>query len=199
MMAILKKIKWWMWVLLYVLLVISLTVIEIVRPPNSYQTTDASLYRVYPKGFDVEIVELANAVFPTEIEEHFENTSYSLSYDAWGGGSEMWLEFTIQDPGLYLAHKAEVLAGNETTPFRYDDSFEEYAIADKAYRETTDEGTHYLITTDILKVLFCDEKQTIIYVAVYFPVPTLKMYLPSDFIYFERFSIDVSELPSYYS
>jgi hypothetical protein len=144
----------------------------------------------------VEIVELAHRVFPAEIEEHFENVSYSVYYDAWLGGSEMWLEFTIRDTDLYLAHKAEVLAGNETTPFRYDDSFEAYTIEDALYTATSSEGKVYVYYADFLQVLFCDESQTIAYSALSIP---REEYHPSLFVYFERFSIDVSELPSYYS
>ena len=195
-MVLMKKLKWWMWVLLCVFLIFTLLIFTNSLPPPGYQTTDVSLYRVYPKRFDVKIVELAHRVFPAEIEEHFENVSYSVYYDPWFGGSEMWLEFTIQDPVLYLAHKAEVLSGNETTPFRYDDSFEAYTIEGALYKTTTSQGQVYVFYADFLQVLFCDESQTVVYSAL-----SIKHteYLPSDFVYFERFSIDVSELPSYYS
>ena len=70
-MVLMKKLKWWMWVLLCVFLIFTLLIFTNSLPPPGYQTTDVSLYRVYPKRFDVKIVELAHRVFPAEIEEHY--------------------------------------------------------------------------------------------------------------------------------
>ena len=160
-----------------------------------YKTTDISLYKVYPKFNSKAIASLAEGLFPSELEEHYENVSYSFTLNRWGGGDEIWLEFHIADFDQYLAHKEGALAGNRTKPFRYDPSFEEYAVEDTVY--CGGENREYIELATVLKVLFQDETQTVIYCAYLLQGPMVYSN-PSDYVYFERFSIVPSDFPPLY-
>ena len=161
-----------------------------------YKTTDVSLYKVYPKFNSKDIATLADRLFPSELEEYYENVTYSFTLNHWGGGDEIWLEFHIADSDKYRSHKTETLEGNETKPFLYDPSFEEYAVEDTVY--SGGENGEYIELATVLKVLFQDETQTVIYCAYLLQGPMLYS-SPSDYVYFTRFSIDPSDFPALYA
>ena len=161
-----------------------------------YKTTDVSLYRVYPKFNSKAIATLADRLFPSELEEYYENVTYYFTLNHWGGGDEIWLEFHIADPDEYRSHKTETLEGNETKPFHYDASFEEYAVEDTVY--SGGENGEYIELATVLKVLFQDETQTVIYCAYLVQGPMLYS-VTSDYVYFTRFCIDPSDFPPLYA
>jgi hypothetical protein len=109
--------------------------------------------------------------------------------------SEVWLEFKIKDTNQYLTYKKTVLAENETTPFKYDTSFDEWALEDTIY--TGGDNEEYLELATMLKVLFHDESQTVIYIALLIEGPMI-YHSSEEFIYFERFSIDITDYPRLY-
>ena len=160
-----------------------------------YQTSDLSLYNAYPKFYEKNIAELTDLLFPNEIEDYFKNPIYSFRLDKLDGAFEEWLEFRIEDTDQYLKYKEDILLENKTEPFKYDASFEAWTLEDTIY--TGGDNEEYLELATILKVLFHDKSQTVIYIALRIEGPML-YHSPAEFIYFQRFSIDISNYPRLY-
>ena len=162
---------------------------------DPYQTSDITLYKDYPKLFTKEIAELTDRLFPDKIEDFFADPMYSFSLSKLDSASEVWLEFNIEDTEQYWTYKKTILLENEASPFKYDVTFDEWALEDTIY--TGGDNEEYLELATMLKVLFHDETQTVIYIALLIEGPMI-YHLPEEFIYFERFSIDITDYPRLY-
>ena len=161
----------------------------------TYQTSNLSRYKDYPKFHKKNIAALTDRLFPNEIEEYFKNPKYSFRLDKSDGAFEEWLEFSIEDTNQYLKYKENVLLGNKTEPFKHDTSFDVWILEDTVYTERDKE--EYLAIANILKVLFHDESHTVIYIALRIDGPML-LHSPTEFVYFQRFSVDISSYPPLY-
>lgn len=146
-----------------------------------YENTDIARYGEYPEPdsfffglydrWSQKPVALINDFFPGGISENFSEIQYRVyaeNVDAYG--FEAYLEFTIEDRTEFEAYIRNVIGDNPTHPFRYDNRFQEYKIADIFSlddTEITDEGKqHYIGWADIRKILYSEEEQRIIYVAL---------------------------------
>ena len=159
------------------------------------RTEDPAKYGDYTRAYNHKAFEeFTSKLLPEKLEEYFENVEYSCMLNQTGGEChEVFLQFNITDAGTYFSYKQSVLGENETKPFYYDESCEQFALFDDFCKDTGDTpDVIFLYEIEILKVLFCDETQTVTYFAIYSP-NTSPVYRPSYFLYFEKFEIDVTE------
>lgn len=165
--------------------------------PRQYTTTDIANYGKYTGNSDNESVrEFICSFFPQKIEEDFSDVTYS--YRAQKNDTyafEAYLSFTIEDPKKYEDFVDEYSYGGQLTEFRYDEQYQEHTIKDvfePNYPESDEEKGISIGYAKIGKILFCNEKQEIIFIA-------LGVYdggmARTDFltVFFDRFNIDPLE------
>lgn len=174
----------------------------------TYVTTDIANYKKYDGTSDKDAVEeLINSFFPYEIQDNFEDVTYTYKAQKCGVYSfEAYLEFTIDDPEEYeyfVKSHVKWIVGQE---FPYDSSFTEYTISDVIQPNVAD--TEQLINNepishgfkedfnieycDIRKILCCPEEQRIIFVAICVGEDALTS---TEFLctFFDRFDISPRE------
>ena len=159
---------------------------------------DPAQYGNYLK--EKEFKKFATALLPEKLEDYFENVEYSCLLNYLDSGNEVFLRFDITDTDKYYAYKQSVLGENETTTFYYDENWEQFALFDEFSMDesSSNPGEVVLSYIKILKVLFCDKTQSVIYVAIHSPYSS-PVYHSSRFVYFTKCGIPLCITEEYHS
>ena len=165
---------------------------------EQYVTTDLKDYGHYTGNYNNEWVEdFINAIFPLEISECFSDVKYS--YRAEKGDTfafEAYLEVEIKEYDVYEEVLESYIGDAKGTEFVYDSSYNEVVYYDyfevRNESKEADNGDYHIGEAYIGKILYCEEEQKIIFVAlgVYDGGWTTTDFLN---VYFQRFNIDPFE------
>ena len=151
----------------------------LVKNPK-YETTDLAEYGVVEGTNQKSEAEKLIDFFPNKIEDYFEDVTYSFkSEKTWVYSFEAYLEFTISDTEQYEYFRKSTVKWYVGQPFEYDTSYTEYIISDIIQPSFSDEvlesnrvlyqgnERHFSIDNcDVRKMLFNDEEQRVIFVAI---------------------------------
>lgn len=149
--------------------------------PADYETRDIADYGKYVGHSEEYMYDYIGRFFPAEISEHYQDITYvfrSRAVDVYG--FEAYLEFVIEDDGLFKAHVQSATEGLVSGTFHYDPSFQEYILRssetgmvydhimlgrlqDNIYGPGTCYGIDY---ADIAKILVDHDAHRIIYIAM---------------------------------
>lgn len=135
-----------------------------------YETTRIEDYGKITGNFDNDRPsEFIHSFFPAEIGDNFSDISYL--YKAKKGDTyayECYLEFVIKDPDAYFAFVEEHIARSESTPFLYDIAFCEQSVSNVLYLQPseTKKDPYAIGAAELGKILYSDQQQRIIYVAL---------------------------------
>ena len=183
-----------------VLIVIALLILVLSIPPKYTERTAISDYGHYDgTGVDSFTSQYIQSFFPKEIEDFFSDVEYSYkaeNIDTYG--FEAYLEFTIEDESKFLEYISEITDEENWQNFAYASGYKEYSIEnvfELDIDETDDPSSIFyrqIIHAKIRKVLYSQEEQRIIYIAigVYDGGGTGTNYFNT---FFERFQIDPEE------
>ena len=163
-----------------------------------YETDNIEHYGIITGNYDNDTPkEFINSFFPVVIEENFLDVTYH--YKAKKGDTyafEAYLEFTIADASEYAAYVSAYVETGLCNTFAYDESFKEYAISNEfvlvSSMDSDAENGEYISIAKVGKVLFSDDEQRVIYVAIgmHDGGGATTKELGS---FFERFNIDPTE------
>lgn len=162
---------------------------------EEYRTSDVSFYGDYSEAVrQKEFEKFMGQLFPEKLEGYFENIEYSCVLNkSRADCNEVFLSFSIAERDDYISYKQSVLGDNTTVPFYYEEGCEQFAVFDCFHVETRDENERISISyVQILKVIFCDENQTVTYIAVYSPF-SYPVQRTSQYFYFEKYEINIAE------
>ena len=135
-----------------------------------YETTKISDYGKITGNFDNDAPTMfVHSFFPEDIEESFSNIVYH--YKAKKGDTyayECYLEFVIEDSDAYADFVETFIDRRLSTPFVYDSSFQEKTISNVLDLQPPRacEAVYAIGTAEIGKILFSDEQQRLIFVAI---------------------------------
>ena len=153
------------------------------------ETTDINEYGnwEYTDKDGGDVKKYTDNIMPRYIEDFFSVVHYSYRWKPIAQTHEAYLEITIEDETQYQSYVQQLTAGKETTPFFYNNAFEEYVYTDILSVSSAE----FLEKSEVQKVLFSDETNTLIFVSfvhlIYDEVQSVK-----ELYYFERFDIDVT-------
>lgn len=107
--------------------------------------------------------------FPETIEDSFSDVTYhyfARKFDTYG--YEVYLEFTIEDPGEFQEFLADHIPTDDICPFSYDDTFMEYTISNVLMSEPWEAypGDYSVEYAEIGRILVCEEEQRFIFSAI---------------------------------
>lgn len=135
-----------------------------------YETTNIEKYGRIKGNFDNDRPrEFIFSFFPEEIEDDFSDISYL--YKAKKGDAyayECYLEFVIEDTAAYNAFVEKHIERSESVPFLYDEAFYEQSVSNvfDIDHPITAEGAYSIGTAELGKILYSDQQQRIIFVAL---------------------------------
>ena len=157
-------------------------------------TTNINEYGKFPVLQGKHRIEnYIDIIMPERIEDFFSDTIYYFGYCKEPYMNEMYLQVKIEDEIQYQSYVSELVKENPTGTFFYDDSFREYVITDVLMLQH--EGEPYgptISKTEIQKILFSDESNTIIFISLIVLYPDMPFPV-KDFYYFEKFNIEVEK------
>ena len=149
---------------------ISILCISLLGYGDIYETTSISDYGKITGNFDNNAPKaFIRSFFPKQIEDSFSNIIYhykSKKGDAYA--YECYLEFVIEDSDAYENFVELFVDKNSCIPFSYDSSFIEQSISNVLDLQPPKihEVVYTIETAEIGKVLFSDEQQRIIFIAI---------------------------------
>lgn len=155
-------------------LLIIFFVIAALIPVEYNETTDIADYGHYPnvKTTDIEHI-LIHSFFPESIKDSFCDVRFSYkSEDLDTYGFEAYLEFNIENSLEFYHHISSIADEQQWKDFAFDGNFKEYSIKNELVLDVDDPYDpeslfqHQIIQSDIRKILYSPESQTIIYVAI---------------------------------
>ena len=158
-------------------------------------TTDINDYGKFPTFSENEnhrIEKYTDIILPEKIEEFFFEPSYYFGYCKDPFMCEVYLEFKIKDETQYENYITELTQGKSTQKFFYDETFKEYVITDLLWLEHGIENRTVLSASEVQKILFSDESNTVIFISLIILYPDF-VFPVEDFYYFEKFNIDVEK------
>ncbi len=136
-----------------------------------YETNDIADYGTITGNFENDMPkEFIFSFFPDEIHPEFSDVTYH--YKAKKGDAyayECYLEFVIEDPGVYQDFLAGYADISEPTAFAYDAMFMEHSVSnilDIHWKSPNEENGYPMERAKIGKVLYCDAEQRIIFFAL---------------------------------
>lgn len=137
-----------------------------------YEIDSVEKYGVILGNYDNDTPsEFINSFFPTIIEDSFHDVTYH--YKAIKGDTyafEAYLEFVIPDAMEYAEYVSNYEKNGICSTFIYDKSFKEYPISNEfvlvSSNDTDVENGRYISIAKIGKILFSDDEQRVIYVAI---------------------------------
>ena len=148
-------------------------------------TTDVNNYGIY----DDEYMKIDH--FPEQITDNMIPVHYSYYYDyTWDYCYELYLEVKITD-GEYESIKSKY--ESELKDCFYASNYSEYVISDYTNNYIREDGSCYMNSPHIRKIIFNDSDQTIIFVSICGIDP---FYYENSY-YFERFNLDPIEYSNY--
>lgn len=179
------------------------SIIEKIIVPSEYSTTNIEDYGVYKGSYpnnNKEIYKAVHSFFPLEIEDIFQNVTYSYkAQQKFNYAFEAYLEFTIENPEEYAGFVEEYTKGIEGQTFLYDSSFTEYVICDDYKLNSLEDAREieefFISSADIRKILCCPSEHRIIFVILYSGTGCDIAYFST---YFDRFGIDPFEYAEYW-
>ena len=138
-------------------------------PAEWYIVTDIASYGIIDgNGNNDRAKELFSAIFPEQIEDCFQDVTYSYkaanidTYDF-----EIYLEFVMEDTDKFQEYINEIAPEEEWTPFEYDESYLAYTYSDWYEADFSEEYSNYHIQcAEIAKVLVHPNEQRVITVAL---------------------------------
>ncbi len=149
--------------------------------PVVSHTTDIENYGIYDDGVT------NHAHFPDEITDEMTPIAYNYFYDvSWDWAYEVYFEVRLTDEA-YAAERAKY--ESELIPAWYAEGYNEYIISDTPGFDYHDDGEAYFARSDIQKIIFHDETNTVIYLSI---VCTDPLYT-EDSAYYQRFNPDPEE------
>lgn len=149
--------------------------------PVVSHTTDIENYGIYDDGVT------NHAHFPEEITDDMTPLAYNYFYDvSWDWAYEVYFETRLTD-AAYAAERAKY--ESELIPAWYAEGYSEYIISDTPGFDYHDDGEAYFARSDIQKIIFHDETNTVIYLSI---VCTDPLYT-EDSAYYQRFNPDPEE------
>lgn len=159
-------------ILSFILIIIAFIFIpflSIVFNGGIYETSNINNYGKITGNFHNDVPNaFIFSFFPDEIEDSFSQIDYH--YLAKKGDTyayECYLEFVIQDPTDYTEFLNGIIERDMCLPFVYDESFKECSISNVLDLETQySKGVYSVGTAEIGKILFSDNEQRIIFVAI---------------------------------
>lgn len=175
--------------------VFSLSGCDIFHMGEIHITTDINDYGKFPTFSENEnhrIEKYTDIILPEKIEEFFFEPSYYFGYCKDPFMCEVYLEFKIEDETQYENYITELTQGKATQKFFYDETFKEYVITDVLWLEPPEEETSFLSKSEVQKILFSDESNTVIFISLIMLYPDF-VFPVEDFYYFEKFNIDVEK------
>lgn len=135
-----------------------------------YETTKITDYGKIIGNFDNDVpATFVHSFFPEAIDESFSNIIYH--YKAKKGDAyayECYLEFVIEDSDDYADFVDTFIDRSLSAPFVYDSAFQEQTISNVLDLQSprTYESVYAIGTAEIGKILFSDEQQRLIFVAI---------------------------------
>ncbi len=177
------------------LVVFSLSGCNIFHMGEVHITTDINDYGKFPTFSENEnhrIEKYTDIILPEKIEEFFFEPSYYFGYCKDPFMCEVYLEFKIEDETQYKNYITELTQGKATQKFFYDETFKECVITDVLWLEHGVENRPILSKSEVQKILFSDESNTVIFISLIVLYPDMTFPV-KDFYYFEKFNIDVEK------
>lgn len=135
-----------------------------------YETATANDYGKITGNFDNETpAAFIHSFFPEELEDSFSSIVYH--YKAKKGDAfayECYLEFIIEDADAYFDFTERYIDRNLSTTFVYDADFQEQSFSNVLDLQTprASEAVYPISAAEIGKVLFSDEQQRLVFVAI---------------------------------
>ena len=174
-------------IILLALFALPLTIISATQGSFYYKshTTDINHYGIY----DSEYITIDH--FPENITDDMTPVYYSYYYDnSWDYCYELYLEVKITD-NTYEKLKAQYENNLKNCFFASD--YNEYIISDYPHNYINEDGSCYMNSPDIRKIIFNDKDKTIIYVSIC----GLDPFYYENSYYFKRFNLDPIEYSDY--
>lgn len=166
---------------------------DIANMYNVRSTTDINEYGKFPVLLGKHRIEnYTDIIMPDKIEDFFSDPIYYFGYCEAPYMNEVYLQVKIEDEIQYQSYVSELVKENPTGAFFYDDSFQEYVITDVLILNDDGEDGYIISKTEIQKILFSDESNTIIFISLIVLYQDMPFNV-EDFYYFEKFKIDVEK------
>ena len=163
-----KKIGCFFAILLVIILAFSSCIYLLTRPAPVYETNDIADYGIIKGNYDNERPKaFVFSFFPERIEEYFSDVTYH--YKAKKGDTyayEMYLEFVIQDVEKYNSFVSDVIGDGVCEPFYFNSTYQAYYISNYFSIGQYSDGTFYIDDAKVGLVLFSEEEQRVIFVAL---------------------------------
>ena len=177
---------------LALLLIVSFSGCEFFDYFKVFEVTDIEQYGQYtnpkyaPEDFRAE--SYISQIFPEKIEDYFLVQKYSYKHCMEPPMIEAFLEVVIEDEAIFQNYVDSFSTGKIITEFPYEEGFKQIVFSEAAeFHHLTSIGY-----TDIQKILFSDETNTIIFSVIEMPYNDGPLTLES-FSYFTRFSFEMTE------
>ena len=144
--------------------------IPLLQYGDIYETTRINDYgKITGNWVNDEPEAFVHSFFPKQIEDSFTDIIYHYKAKKGDGYAyECYLELVIEDPDAYAAFIENTVDKSKCTPFAYDPAFQEQSISNVFYiwRRNEREAIYVLETAELGKILFSDEQQRVIFVAL---------------------------------